>query len=94
MSEVKNKTQKAINNYKKDKINRERFKRDIRSIESNFQGANWRTISLAAQKYLSDTNTASDTRYDVESAIIAIFPKNKMEQTWANETVKRVYDNE
>lgn len=48
---------------------------------------------MAAQKHLSDTHTASDTRFDVESAIIEVFPKNKMEQTWANETVKRVYDN-
>jgi len=93
MSTVKRKTRKAINDYKSNQITRERFKREIRSIKNNYQGGNWRTISLAAQKHLSDTHTASDTRFDVESAIIEVFPKNKMEQTWANETVKRVYDN-
>lgn len=91
MSKVKYKTRKAIKAYKNNQITRERFKREIRSIENNFQGGNWRTISLAAQKYLSDTDTASNTRFDVESAIIEVFPKNKMEQTWANETVESVY---
>lgn len=48
---------------------------------------------MAAQKYLSDIESDSDSRFDVESAIIDVFPRNKMNQTWANETVERVYEN-
>lgn len=94
MSKVKHQTRKVIHDYRNDEINREQFKREIRSISNNFQGANWRSISLAAQKYLSDIESASDSRFDVESAIIEVFPRNKMNQTWANKTVERIYENE
>lgn len=93
MSKVKRQTRKVIHNYRNDEISRDQFKREIRSISNNFQGGNWRTISLAAQKYLSDIESDSDSRFDVESAIIDVFPRNKMNQTWANETVERVYEN-
>lgn len=93
MSLVKNKTRKLIYDYKNGKITRERFKKEIRLVENNFQGGNWRTISLAAQKYLSEINITPDSRFDMASAIIEVFPKSRMEQTWANETVERVHEN-
>lgn len=92
MSKIKYQTRKVIQDYRNGQINREQFKREIRMISNNFQGGNWRTISLAAQKYHSDMEIASDSRFDVESAIIEVFPRNKMNQTWANETVERVYE--
>jgi len=91
MGVVRNRVIALIRDLIDGEITERQFKQRVRDLDSNTEGANWRTISLAAQVYMYDRFTGEEI-YLIESLIIELYSPQKMEQVWADGTVERVHE--
>ncbi|GAB3704344.1 hypothetical protein GCM10028858_21230 [Halorubrum pallidum] len=74
-----------VTDYSLDKIGRDEFKRQVKSIEKSTEGANWWTVCTAI---LDETHESNHT--DIAEPLLELYSKENLKRIFTKETIEEI----